>query len=367
MKKSSLILIILLTAAISSAATVGVMKISKKIGTGGSIIILSDKRCDECNTSGILSSLKTTFPNNKVKVVDYSTSDGKKLFKKENLKMLPQVLLPKSLKETPEYAKVARFAVQGKDYIHLRTGGKFDPTAEICDNNKDDNNNKLVDCEDPACKTDWKCMEKKETPEVDVFVMSHCPFGTQIEKGLLPVWDLIGDKIDLNIRFVDYAMHGQKEIDEQLRQYCMQKKDMDSYRKYLECFLKEGKDDDSCLKEIKISKSEIEKCVKEADEKYGISKDYKDKSKWKGRFPPFGIHSDLNKKYGVRGSPTVVINEVVAKTGRSPKALLDAICKAFKEPPEECKQKLDEANPSPGFGFKKGSAGGKAPAAKCGT
>jgi hypothetical protein len=53
-------------------------------------------------------------------------------------------------------------------------------------------------------------MEKREKPDVDVFVMSYCPFGTQIEKGLLPVWDLLGDKINLNIRFVDYAMHGKR-------------------------------------------------------------------------------------------------------------------------------------------------------------
>ena len=32
-----------------------------------------------------------------------------------------------------------------------------------------------------------ECMGKLEKPIVEAFVMSHCPFGTQIEKGMLPV------------------------------------------------------------------------------------------------------------------------------------------------------------------------------------
>jgi hypothetical protein len=196
--------------------------------------------------------------------------------------------------------------------------------------------------------------------------MSHCPYGTQIEKGLLPVWDLLGDRMNLSIRFVDYAMHGKREIDEQLKQYCIQKMDKAKFRTYLECFLKDGKAGDACVKKANVDKKELSACIDKADKKFNVSKNFKDKSTWKGRFPTFGVHADLSQKYGVRGSPTLVINDVVARSGRSPKALLDAICQGFKDKPKKCTSKLNAASPSPGFGFGKAKGPGAA-GSKCGA
>jgi hypothetical protein len=69
--------------------------------------------------------------------------------------------------------------------------------------------------------------------------MSYCPFGTQAEKGILPVVNLLKDKIDFKVKFVNYAMHGKKEIDENNLQYCIQKEEPNKYNSYLTCFLKE--------------------------------------------------------------------------------------------------------------------------------
>lgn len=365
MKKSYLILVIIAVAVISSASTVAIMKFLETRGMGDEIIILSDVRCKDCNPERLETSLARTFPEAKIKIVDYSDRKGQKLYKSENLKMLPAVLMPKSYENNEGFKKIQRFVQPGKDYYTLIAGGKFDPTAEICDNEIDDNGNKLVDCADPTCKTNWLCMEKRDKPNVDVFVMSHCPYGTQIEKGLLPVWDRIGDKIDLNIRFVDYAMHGKKEIDEQLKQYCIQKQGMSKYKKYLECFLKDGKPDNKCAETADVDKDKLDKCQEKTDNEFGITKNFNDKSKWKGRFPPFGINAKDSEKYGVRGSPTLVINDVVVQSGRSPKAILDAVCKGFKTPPKECSVAISTDNPTPGFGFGKTKAGKNTQAA-CG-
>ena len=364
MNKGILVAIIVLVAAVSSAATVGVMKYVETHKGGGPIVIVTDKRCEECDPVRLETSLKRTFPNEQFEVVDYGDRRGKKLFKSEDLKTLPAVLLPKRLEASPEYQKIGKYVVPGAEYAVLKTGGTFDPEAEICDNEIDDNGDGMVDCEDPTCKTDWRCMEKREKPAVDVFVMSHCPYGTQIVKGVLPVWDLLGDKVDLNIRFVDYAMHGKKEVDEQLRQYCIQKQDKKVYQKYLNCFLKEGKTDDTCIKEAKVNSAALNNCLKEADQEFGVTAAFNDKTKWNGRFPPFPVDAEMAKKFGVKGSPTLVVNNVVVKAGRSPKAILDAVCNAFSEVPEECKKELESTNPSPGFGIKKGEGGGDA---SCGS
>jgi hypothetical protein len=363
MKTSSVVILCIIVAIASSAATLGIQKIGSSIGAPEGIVILTDKRCEECDTARLEDALGKTFTEAKFKVLDYGDRKGRKLYEKEGVQTLPAVLLPKAYDQQESFKRFERFAKAGKDFYLLRTGGTFDPTAEICDNEKDDNGDKLVDCDDPTCKTDWRCMEKREKPDVDVFVMSHCPFGTQIEKGLLPVWDLFGDKINLNIRFVDYAMHGKKEVDEQLKQYCVGEQGKQKLRSYLECFLKEGKADNTCDKVAKVDSAQLAACIKKADKEFGVTKAYEDKSKWKGRFPPFPVHEELSKKYGVRGSPTLVINDVVVKAGRSPKAIQGAICKAFKNEPEECKKELDASNPSPGFGLNKkgkGAGGGGA-------
>jgi len=207
-------------------------------------------------------------------------------------------------------------------------------------------------------------MEKRDKPEVDLFVMSHCPFGTQMEKGLLPVIDLFGDKVDFNIRFVGYTMHGKKELDEELNQYCVNQQGKDIYYGYLKCFLKAGKSE-ACLKEAKVDEDKLKSCVATTDKKFDITKSYNDKTTWMGRFPPFNIHKDLADKYNVAGSPTLVINDVVARVGRSPKAIRDAICTGFKEKPAECTAEIDAATPQPGFGMGKSNKLGGG-GAKCG-
>jgi hypothetical protein len=44
--------------------------------------------------------------------------------------------------------------------------------------------------------------EKTEKPVLDFYVMSFCPFGNQIEDLLRPVFDLMGDKVELQPRYI---------------------------------------------------------------------------------------------------------------------------------------------------------------------
>jgi len=55
--------------------------------------------------------------------------------------------------------------------------------------------------------------KKSDKPEVELFVMSYCPYGLQMERGILPVVEKLGDKIDFKIKFCDYAMHEKQEIE----------------------------------------------------------------------------------------------------------------------------------------------------------
>lgn len=193
-------------------------------------------------------------------------------------------------------------------------------------------------------------VEKRERPDVKLFVMSYCPFGLQMEKALLPVWQLLKDKADIGIYFVDYIMHGKKEMEENLRQYCIQKEDKEKYLTYLGCFVKDG-NSENCLKEAGIDQDKLNSCQQVIDKEFKISESFTETG-----YPPFNIHKDLNEKYGVRGSPTLVINDAVLNVERSPEKVKEAICNAFLNPPDECNQKLPEETASPGFGMATGSS-----------
>lgn len=188
---------------------------------------------------------------------------------------------------------------------------------------------------------------KSDKPVVEVFVMSHCPYGTQIEKGIIPVAEALKDKIDFQIKFCDYAMHGEKELQEQLKQYCISKEQPAKYFSYLKCFLSSG-DSDACSKTANLKS--VESCVSKSDKEFSVTKNFNDKSTWMGDYPTFNIFKDDNTKYGVQGSPTLVINGAQVESSRDSKSLLATICTAFNNVPEECSTELSSAAPSAGFG-----------------
>jgi predicted hydrocarbon binding protein len=195
-------------------------------------------------------------------------------------------------------------------------------------------------------------VEKKNIrPQVKLFVMSHCPYGTQMEKAIIPVVRTLGNSIDFDIKFNTYAMHGKSELEEQMAQYCLMEEQEDKYLNYLECFLVDG-DTNRCLTETNINKSSLNNCLSKAEEKYNVISDFENIKNYQGDYPGFAIHEDDNYKYGVSGSPMLVINGQTIYSERNPGSLLNVICSAFITKPEACDESLSTNSPEPGFGEK---------------
>lgn len=183
---------------------------------------------------------------------------------------------------------------------------------------------------------------KSDKPKVELFVMTHCPYGTQAEKGVLPAIKLLGTLTDSKIRFVHYFMHGDKEEQETYTQVCIREEQSSKFISYLECFL-EADNSESCLTKTGVDKTKLASCKSES----GKAKQYYEADK------------TLSQGYGVQGSPTLIINSVeVEFYPRSPANALSVICSAFKIPAEQCNNKLSEENPSPGFGTSVSSSSG---------
>ncbi|MDD5071227.1 MAG: hypothetical protein PHQ42_00600 [Patescibacteria group bacterium] len=260
------------------------------------------------------------------------------------------------LSEEGLYKIVVNVGGQDFDSYLTKDGEKFFPS--VLDMNFVMSENEDLEVTLPASEV----AVKSDKPVVELFVMSHCPYGTQIEKGVLPVITTLGNKIDFTLKFCDYAMHGEVELKEQLNQYCIQKEEPEKLVAYLNCFLEAG-DSNDCITRSGVDKTKLTACVSATDKEYKVMEKFNDKTTWSGGvYPVFDIHKIENEIYGVQGSPTLVINGAQISSARDSASLLATICSAFNNQPEECDRELSSAPPSAGFGF---DASGSASDASC--
>jgi hypothetical protein len=180
---------------------------------------------------------------------------------------------------------------------------------------------------------------RADKPLVELFVMSYCPYGAQMEKGILPVVKALGASIDFQLKFVNYTMHGDRENQENLTQYCINQTAPTRLLTYLDCFLLQA-DSTSCLSQANIDQAAITACTAAVSKQYDVSG------------TNFSIYDADNKKYGVQSSPTLVINGQTADTNRDSASLAKVICAAFTagHEPAACAQIFSSATPAPGFG-----------------
>lgn len=240
-------------------------------------------------------------------------------------------------------------------------GKLFFPQAmKMGEATEDQENDDQANASEPASTSVSK---KSDKPKVELFVMTHCPYGTQMEKGILPAVAALGKKIDFEIKFNDYAMHGEKELDESLTQYCIQKEQNPKFAQYLSCFLKDSQSA-PCLDSAQIDKKKLESCVEKTDKQYSVKDNFKNNKDFRGTFPGFNVYKEDNAKYNVGGSPTLIINGEEIQSGRDSASLLKTICSAFNDQPAECETSLSSETPAPGFG--EGTTAGGGAAAGCG-
>jgi hypothetical protein len=242
-----------------------------------SAIFLSDSRCAECNIKPLEARLKGVLAGIEVTHVDYNTDAGKALYKDlvaqgTGFKHLPAILLgPEVEKDTEAYAEIGRFLRPLGEYRELALGGKFDPTAEICTNGGvDDDGNGKADCADAACKSELSCRPARPK-QLDLFVMSQCPYGAKAMIATKELLDHFGNDVALNVYFIGdtvdgemKSLHGQPEVEEDIRERCAiaRYKQPKKYMGYLACRSKDYKNPDwqSCATEAGLDPAVIQAC-----------------------------------------------------------------------------------------------------------
>ena len=185
-----------------------------------------------------------------------------------------------------------------------------------------------------------KPVPKSDKPEVNLYVMSFCPYGNKAEDTLKPVYNLLKDKIDFNFHYIVTvegdkisSLHGQPEVDQNEREACVLKNygkgkwlDFVTYvNKNCGTVQLAGACWEAGAKSLGVDTAKISACV--SSDGLALMKE----------------NADVSNAAGASGSPTLTINEKTAQAvyqyGNS-EAYKKAICDAFNTAPDECSKTL---------------------------
>ncbi len=325
------------------------------------VTVVADKRCEErgCDPKRFLAFITHTMEGAEVKELDYSDAEGKAIFEKSGEQFLPIAIFGKNVeKEENGYKRLKRRLkpIEGSDELIYPLGRTWDPKAEVCDDGEDNTGNGKTDCEDESCQGKKICREEVAN-KVNLFVMSQCPYGVRTVDAMEEVVKNFGKdrkKFNFQLEFIGRnvdgkltSMHGEKEVQENLRQICAQKHYAKDYKfmDYVLCRNKayqenRGKEEEGAWEACAtggIAAAPIKKCSEGDEGQELLAASYQ-------------LAGDL----GITGSPNWLLNNKYDMRGRAPEGIKAAFC-AKNEGVAGCENTLSA-----------GESGKPVPAGSCG-
>ncbi|MCX6721071.1 MAG: hypothetical protein NT026_00485 [Candidatus Staskawiczbacteria bacterium] len=209
-------------------------------------------------------------------------------------------------------------------------------------------------------------MKKADKPVIEAFVVSSCPYGLQMQRMIADaVKNIPSLASNITIKYIGSVSNGQitsmhdaaangGEAQENLRQICIREEQPAKFYNYLSCYMKKASgalpngmplgDSKGCLASTGVDTSSLSLCMSSPSR--GLAYAQKD--------------FDAATKYGVGGSPTVVVNgatveeftadnQPVFGSGRSSDEIKEIICAASNTKPSFCSQKLNTAQAATSF------------------
>ncbi|MEA3229633.1 MAG: hypothetical protein U9P44_01850, partial [archaeon] len=257
------------------------------------IIILNDKTCAGCDTTEFDKINEQIFINTDITVIDISTDKGKALLEQIKPDQIPVYLFDSAVTQSPQYERLKQYFTEEGEYYMLSPSivGQYIESPKMIGR---------------------EVIEGK----LDLFAMSKCPYGVQAENNMKEVLDTFGDNINFEIHFIATdngdgtfsSLHGQPEVDENLRQICIIEHNNEEFYNYLMCQnanFDEGKDLDTTWEECAFANSidteTIDTCFK-GDEGAELLR----------------ANIALTEELGIGSSPTFLINNMVKFGGALP-------------------------------------------------
>lgn len=180
---------------------------------------------------------------------------------------------------------------------------------------------------------------------VEFYVMSQCPYGTQVEDAIKPVLDVMGDDVNFRLEFIASetngtfnSLHGLPEVLGDALQLCAQKLYPKDFMKMVVCMNQDASQIPNnfadCALENGLDADAIFNCFNSPE-------------------APQLLSDSINKSdaVGARGSPTMYINGKLYSGSRTPAAFQKAICDSWsKNKPEGCSVELGGGTAAPPSG-----------------
>lgn len=292
-------------------------------------VLLTDERCDDpvaCDVSREVAFLELLLPTLEIEEVDFASEAGRRLYGEVTGAggpgHLPLLTFDSGLAGHPDaLEQLQEYLLELGDGYLMPLGEGWDPLAEICDNRADDDGDGQVDCDDDGCAETLAC--RKERPgRIDLFMMSQCPFSTELVPSVDHFLDHFGRqrrRVDLHLQFIGrseggelHSMHGPAEVAEDLRMACAQQLYPNGYRfmQYVKCRAAdyESEDWESCVPRG-LSAQKIRECAEGRKGRELLAQSF-----------------DRARGMGIRGSPTWIVNDRYEVEARSAAELVEAFC-----------------------------------------
>ena len=181
------------------------------------VILVGDNRCTDCETDKLASLIRARITRPNLQVVDYGEAKGKALWSETGGGNVPFLLFDGTLDADDEAREMVAEGLRAVgQYRRLDLGSTFNPQCV------DDGGCKL-----PACAQTFAC--RAETPRtLELFVMSQCPYGVLALNAMKEVLGNFGPRMDFRIHYIAEgtaadgfrSLHGQPEVDENIRALC---------------------------------------------------------------------------------------------------------------------------------------------------
>lgn len=256
--------------------------------------IVNDFDCKECDASFIATQLKAWFPKLKVKEVSFDSAEGKEVLDKFQADNLPFLYFDSTLTKHYNWENFQLYTTENQGLYQLNyTGIKF-----------------------------FKRTIKPN--HIDLFVMSQCPYGIKAEANLKEVVEAIPD-LTYNIYFIASetdsgfsSLHGQVEVNEDIRQTCILKHFREKLLDYQECVNKDIQNVEGAWKACAI-KNEIDVATIESCSTSDEGKNL------------FSENISVAREFNVTGSPNFVFNgQILLKPSQTftytPKEIQKVLC-----------------------------------------
>jgi len=220
---------------------------------------------------------------------------------------------------------------------------EYKQTIEKMKNEKKEAEQKNTDNSNAGASSN-KIIKQSANPQLEAYVVSRCPYGLQMQRIMAEIIKEIPEASNnIMIRYMGAvvdnkitSMHGDAEAQENLRQICLREEQADKYWPYASCYIKEGKTDE-CLTSSAVDINKLNACMTDPSKGLAYAQ----------------VDFDLNKKYSVRGSPTLIMNDERVSEfdfgGRTAEAVKSVLCGGFTTKPEYCSTVLTKENAAASF------------------